>query len=548
MNSKKKISSFFVFVAIVLIIAGIALIYFIKENISEKSKFEVISKEERLLNSKLVKQLISKDRKLQQGALASLREMNWQPRTNEERISWCYATDDWSALKNRGLRNNPLATRLLLDALQSKVNSAQNQAVEAAGKFRIAEAVPALIALLEKHSSLSIIAKALANIGDRRAILPLFNFAIEWSNSKDIESALQQLLAGSELSFVFAEKEIKNNSAIRLLGISILTKLNKDRAVPVLLNLLHDPVPWVREAAADGLGIFCAREAERPLMTLLNDPFFWVRRSAALALGKTGDRECLNVLAGALEDKVWIVREAAAKAIENLGQKSRKSEVERSSGDSEVTLQRSPAMPAWPEIAAAINMHLAKWLALWKIDDSILFHPHRPNETININSNLGEYSLFNDNVTSEDIKDSYYKYYNYFSPDRKKCLDIGLCFSLRGNEIGAYDGRGDVDQFVILVDMVKKKAWQVLFTGPSGGYSDLFWLNNDFFIVAGWGEIRRSRSKIEYAPYISVFDSNSKKGIGYSGPRGKTIIIHVNGLNPLLQYEKMRFIPIKPQE
>jgi hypothetical protein len=233
------------------------------------------------------------------------------------------------------------------------------------------------------------------------------------------------------------------------------------------LDLLHDPVPWVREAAADGLGIFCAREAERPLMTLLNDPFFWVRRSAALALVKTGDRECLNVLAGALEDKVWIVREAAAKALENLGQKNSQSRAGRRSGNLEVTVQRSPAMPAWPEIATAINIHLAKWLALWKIDDSILFHPHRPNETISINSNLGEYILVSDNVTSADLQHSYFKYCHSFSPDRKKCLDIGLCFSLHGNEIGAYDGRGDVDQFVTLVDIVKKKAWQVLFTGPS---------------------------------------------------------------------------------
>jgi hypothetical protein len=348
----------------------------------------------------------------------------------------------------------------------------------------------------------------------------------------------------------FDSEEMKCDSEMRMFAISKSIEFKSDKTVPELLKLLNDPTPWVREAAAHGLGMMRSQEAIRPLTALLKDHYFWVRRSAAMALGRIGDKRCREALYSALEDKAWAVRYAASGALENLGDKTR-SKAEKRLADAKME-SRPVVKPVWSEITDAINVHFKEWLSLWKIKDSKDFLPGRAVHTEDYPS--FKYPLDEGIVNKHELENGVFKYAHIYSPNRSKCVMIGLMFSIHGNEMGAFDGRGEPDQAVILIDMIQEKAWQLFCEGTSGGFSDVFWLNEDYFIVAGWEEVYSGpvSHKIDYGPYLWVFDSNTRKVDLYSGPPGKTISLH-NGQNaasqnPISQYERKKFIPFKPQE
>ncbi len=86
--------------------------------------------------------------------------------------------------------------------------------------------------------------------------------------------------------------------------------------VETLVELLHDPHPPVREAAARSLGERAAPDALPHLTERLADPDDEVREEAAVALGRIGDPAAVGALARALvEDPREDVRKAAAWAL-----------------------------------------------------------------------------------------------------------------------------------------------------------------------------------------------------------------------------------------
>lgn len=86
--------------------------------------------------------------------------------------------------------------------------------------------------------------------------------------------------------------------------------------VETLVELLHDPHPPVREAAARSLGERAAPGALPHLTERLADPDDEVREEAAVALGRIGDPAAVDGLARALvEDPREDVRKAAAWAL-----------------------------------------------------------------------------------------------------------------------------------------------------------------------------------------------------------------------------------------
>src|SRR5439155_20777828 len=82
----------------------------------------------------------------------------------------------------------------------------------------------------------------------------------------------------------------------RTSGLSHLTSLAPDEAVPALLKALDDPEAFVRSTAAEHLGRLGAPQAVPLLRTLLTDPDVHVRRAAATALAWRGDRNGLPLI------------------------------------------------------------------------------------------------------------------------------------------------------------------------------------------------------------------------------------------------------------
>src|SRR5687768_12605728 len=83
-----------------------------------------------------------------------------------------------------------------------------------------------------------------------------------------------------------AQGQLKHKDAlVRRKGIETLGQLRRKDAVPALLPLLSDPLPFVRSAAADALGVLHANDAVKPLTEMLaTDKDAGARQSAAAAL------------------------------------------------------------------------------------------------------------------------------------------------------------------------------------------------------------------------------------------------------------------------
>lgn len=111
--------------------------------------------------------------------------------------------------------------------------------------------------------------------------------------------------------------------SIRVAGARSLGLLGvqAESAVPALLELLHDPEPYVAMEAARSLGAIGSASVPG-LVKALGDPDAVVRQAAAFGLGQIGPKAELalpNLLA-ALDDKHPLVRSSAASSLRLIGQ------------------------------------------------------------------------------------------------------------------------------------------------------------------------------------------------------------------------------------
>lgn len=93
-------------------------------------------------------------------------------------------------------------------------------------------------------------------------------------------------------------------------------------AVPVLIRLMKDDEPTVREHAAEAVGDIGppARDAIPALVQTLNDSYFKARRDAVRSLGQVGPeaRSAVAAIEPLLADPEALVRDAARNTIETL--------------------------------------------------------------------------------------------------------------------------------------------------------------------------------------------------------------------------------------
>lgn len=102
----------------------------------------------------------------------------------------------------------------------------------------------------------------------------------------------------------------------RMIAARAFCDLQDDRAIPRLIELLHDTCPLVRVSVAYALGRNPSPEAIAPLMQVLAEDWNgYVRKGVVWALGNCGDRRAVPSLLHALRFDISAVRLWAASSI-----------------------------------------------------------------------------------------------------------------------------------------------------------------------------------------------------------------------------------------
>lgn len=107
-----------------------------------------------------------------------------------------------------------------------------------------------------------------------------------------------------------------SSERVRVHAIAGLAMLGDQSSVaPIAARLAQDKKPFVRKAAAYGLGRLRSVEGTAALAAALKDKDIEVRGAAAFALGQYQDGSAVPALIGALADKQEFVRAQAARAL-----------------------------------------------------------------------------------------------------------------------------------------------------------------------------------------------------------------------------------------
>ena len=108
------------------------------------------------------------------------------------------------------------------------------------------------------------------------------------------------------------------DEAVRAAAVAALQSMGKE-AVIYLIQVLNDPYPAVRVAAAEALGQIGDADAVDPLIQATHDEREDVRIAAASALARIGDRKSIQPLIRLFADRYHGVRVAAADAVAVFG-------------------------------------------------------------------------------------------------------------------------------------------------------------------------------------------------------------------------------------
>lgn len=100
-----------------------------------------------------------------------------------------------------------------------------------------------------------------------------------------------------------------------------LGEIGDNASVPYLIKALRDPDEWVRKSAAKALSFLDAQSAAGELINLLSDESSAVRKTAARTLGILGIKQAIPHLEKLLSDDNILVRKCALQAIEKLKSK-----------------------------------------------------------------------------------------------------------------------------------------------------------------------------------------------------------------------------------
>ena len=133
---------------------------------------------------------------------------------------------------------------------------------------------------------------------------------IELLNDKDdfvVEDAVGELeLRADESLDPLIDALSSRKKQIRLHAATLLGAINDPKAIPALIETLHDNNKLVREPAVE------------PLIETLNDEDWRVRGAAAWALGNLDDERAIPALEKLLDDESGYVKQGAQSAIASI--------------------------------------------------------------------------------------------------------------------------------------------------------------------------------------------------------------------------------------
>lgn len=198
-------------------------------------------------------------------AVSVLRELKWQPETEEERINYHVACEDFAALAVMGGKGVDAMFELM--ANQKENVDIRMSVIKAIARVADDRRLPALMEAL-KDKELGVqnhAAMALGDIGDKKAVAPLIEVM---STAKDTSGT------GGVIKF----------------AADALGRLSDPAAVDALIKALEHKTSYVREAAATALGKIGDKRAVEPLKLLLDDKYSTVVGAAEMALDKLGGK------------------------------------------------------------------------------------------------------------------------------------------------------------------------------------------------------------------------------------------------------------------
>jgi len=240
-------------------------------------------------------------------------------------VGWKVRNDAAKALGEIGDKR---AVKPLVVALKDKDKDMRSSAAKVLGQIGDARAVEPLIAGLKDKDSVvrNASARALGQIGDARAVVPLI------AALKDTDSymrnasarALGQIGDARAVEPLFPLLKDKD-SKLSNTAAKALGQIGAP-AVEMLIYMLKDKDWKIRIVAAEVLGQIGDPRAVEPLVSGLRDKADKAREAATYALGKISDPRAVEPLIAALKDTNSDVRNAAAWSLNQVGWKPDRSE------------------------------------------------------------------------------------------------------------------------------------------------------------------------------------------------------------------------------
>lgn len=231
------------------------------------------------------------------------------------------------AARALGETGDKSAVQPLIVALQDPDPDVRQSSVIALGDIGDRRAITALIKTLKDSDCLvrkqSVI--VLGRMADKTTIPMLIN-VLQNDRSIDVCMAAACALgkigkpALSEINNLFNSKKEWD----RMLAITALDAIEKNRTLTMYTNALDDPSYLVRWAAIKSISNFIDKSAVQILVVALNDESGWVRWRAAKGLGTLiflfpeEKKTAIPALIGALSDEIRWVRENSARSLKKI--------------------------------------------------------------------------------------------------------------------------------------------------------------------------------------------------------------------------------------
>jgi len=231
--------------------------------------------------------------------------------------------------------NSPAARKALLDALQNASGNTRLTLIEALGDCRAGEATTAVSAFVnsEDKKLRKVSLYALARIADP-ASASLLRAAAEKSGwTYDETGATQAYLnyanqlqatgdsakAEQIADSVLQEANADSQSPARTAALKLLTVIQKEKSVPLLVNAMNDPNPKYRAAALHFAEGFSGNEAVALWVKQLKQSSDTVKAEILPMLGRSGNQSALPAVLEELKSKNGKVKIAAVKAAGKIG-------------------------------------------------------------------------------------------------------------------------------------------------------------------------------------------------------------------------------------